>query len=65
MTVTAAWLLTVFVLGYPGDITPVEAQTFGFPDAQACRDGETETKAWAESKNLIIVTGCHHIFGRP
>ena len=53
------WLLTVLILGYPGDLTPRDIETHRLPDAQTCFQAEISAKAWGRANNLTVVTGCH------
>jgi hypothetical protein len=61
MTAVSSWLLTVIILGYPGDLEPRDGQTIGFSSAQECFQGELRAREWARSKNLTVTTGCHQI----
>jgi hypothetical protein len=53
------WLLTVLILGFPGDLTPRDIETHRFPDAQTCFQAEISAKAWGRANNITVVTGCH------
>jgi hypothetical protein len=53
------WLLTVLILGYPGDLTPRDIETHRLPDAQTCFQAEVSAKAWGRANNITVVTGCH------
>lgn len=55
------WLLTVLILGYPGDMTPRDIQTLRLPDAQKCFQAEVNAKAWGRANTLTVVTGCHPV----
>ena len=55
------WLLTVLILGFPGDLTPRDIETHRLPDAQTCFQAEVSAKAWGRANNITVVTGCHPI----
>jgi hypothetical protein len=57
-----AWVLTVFVLSYPGDDRPRLASQTPFATVQACRQGEIDTRASARRMNMEVVTGCIRMF---
>jgi len=53
------WILTILILGYPGDVNPRDVLIEPYADARACFFAEKEAKIAAHTTNMIVVTGCH------
>lgn len=57
-----AWILTVFVVAYPGDDKPRLSMTHAYDDIRSCFLAEIDARAAARRMNLEVVTGCVRMY---